>query len=117
MDAGLRHGFRLLDMKVDPEHHCFEDHRRTVSISQGAMDLLMALVESPDDVISNQSLTERLHPGSVEELDRRFAELRDALGDSATEPHYVRKVAGTGFQLVAPVSIDVPPEPTTEQIL
>jgi DNA-binding winged helix-turn-helix (wHTH) protein len=88
-----------------------------VGISPGAIEFLMALVESPDDVIPTESLTERLHVGSVEELDRRFAELKDVLGDSATEPHYVRKIAGTGFQLVAPVSVDVPPDPTTDQIL
>jgi DNA-binding winged helix-turn-helix (wHTH) protein len=117
MDTGLRHGFRLRDVNVDPEHHRVADHRHAVSISEGAMDFLMALVESPDDVIPTQTLTDRLHVDSVEELDRRFAELEDALGDSAAEPHYVRKVADAGFQLVAPVSIDVPPEPTTDQIL
>jgi len=116
MDVGLQHGFRLLDVKVDPQHQRVEDHRHAVSISPGAMEFLMALVASPEDVIPTGLLTERLHVGSVE-LDRRFAELKDALGDSASEPHYVRKVAGTGFQLVAPVSIDVPPEPTTDQIL
>jgi DNA-binding winged helix-turn-helix (wHTH) protein len=117
MDNGLQHGFRLLDVKVDPEHHCVEDHRHAVSISPGAMDFLVALAESPDDVIPTGSLTERLHVDSVEELDRRFAELRDALGDSATEPHFVRRVDAMGFQLIAPVSIDVPPEPTTDAIL
>jgi DNA-binding winged helix-turn-helix (wHTH) protein len=117
MEVGLRHGFRLLDVNVDPEHHRIEDHRRAKSISPGAMDFLMALVESPDDVIPIESLLVRLQVVSVEELDRRFAELRDALGDSATEPQYVRKVAGTGFQLVASVCLDAPPDPTTDQIL
>jgi DNA-binding winged helix-turn-helix (wHTH) protein len=117
MDVGLQHGFRLLDVKVDPQHHRVEGRQHAVSISPGAMEFLMALVASPEDVIPTGSLTERLHVGSVDELDRRFAELKDALGDSASEPHYVRKVADTGFQLVAPVSIDVPPDPTTDQIL
>jgi DNA-binding winged helix-turn-helix (wHTH) protein len=117
MDTGLKHGFRLLDLKVDPEHHRLEDHRHGVPISPGAMEFLMALVESPDDVIPTELLAERLHVDSTDELDRRFAELRDALGDSAAEPHYVRKVSDTGFQLVVPVSVDVPPEPTTDQIL
>ena len=117
MDTGLQHGFRLLDVMVDPEHHRIVDHRRTVSISAAAMDFLMALVESPDDVIPTESLTEKLQTKSATGLDRCCAELQEAFGDSPNDPHYVRKVDETGFQLVAPVSIDVPPEPTTDQIL
>jgi DNA-binding winged helix-turn-helix (wHTH) protein len=116
MDAGLRHGFRLHELWVDPEHHRIGIAGRGTELSQEALDFLLLLVESPDDLIPTERLFERLHVQSPAELDRCYDEVQAALGDSPTSPRFVRK-DDLGFQLIAPVSIDVPPEPTTDRIL
>jgi DNA-binding winged helix-turn-helix (wHTH) protein len=116
MDRGLRHGFRLDDRWVDPEHGRVVVSGHEHALSERSVGFLMALVESPTDVVPYSVLGERLSVGSPDELDRCFEEVRDALGDSDSDPRFVRRDAA-GFQLVAAVGIDVPPEPTTQRIL
>lgn len=117
MDEGLRHGFGLGEAEVRPdEGTVIRDGRRT-ELSPLAMDFLMLLASSPGDVIEERWLRERLRLTSGRPLDLCLAELQIALGDSAAKPRYVRKSGGAGFQLLAPIHIDAPPVPTSEQIL
>jgi DNA-binding winged helix-turn-helix (wHTH) protein len=117
MDEGLRHGFRLGEAEIDPEKRTVVQDGRRTELSALTMDFLMLLASSPGDVIEDRWLSERLRLSSGDQLDRCLAELQIALGDPAADPHYVRRVRDLGFQLLAPIRIDAPPVPTTEQIL
>ena len=116
-DEGLRHGFTLGECEVDPERRTVTrgDHR--TQLSAPAMDFLMILATSPGDVLEERQLSRRLGLPPGASLDRCLAELRTALGDSPTDPHYVRKVGDGDFQLLARIDVDVPPVPTAGQIL
>lgn len=116
MDEGLRHGFRLGECEVDPERCTVVRAGGRTQLSAPTMDLLMMLATSPGDVLGERRLIDRigLPPGG--RLDRCLEELQVALGDSVAEPRYVRRVHDGGFQLLAPIHVDVPPVPTAEQI-
>jgi DNA-binding winged helix-turn-helix (wHTH) protein len=117
MWEGLAEGFRLDDAWIDPVHGTVwrDDHR--FQLSPLAMEFLLCLAESPGDVIEAGSVAARLGLVSTRPLDDCLEELRGALGDTSDESHYVRSVGRYGYQLTATVHVDVPPVPTTEQIL
>jgi DNA-binding winged helix-turn-helix (wHTH) protein len=82
-----------------------------VRVSPKALDLLLLLVEHRSKAISKAEIMERLWPATFvgeANLATLVAELRRALGDSATDPHFVRTVHRFGYRFVADV-IDAPP--------
>ena len=117
MDEGLRHGFRLGECEVDPEKGTVTRAGHRTQLSALTMDFLMTLATSPGDVLEERQLIDRLRLPPDRPLDRCLEELQVALGDLAAEPRYVRKVGDPGFQLLAPIHVDVPPVPTSDQIL
>jgi predicted ATPase/DNA-binding winged helix-turn-helix (wHTH) protein len=71
-----------------------------------ALEILMALVERPGELITKEELIARVWPDTfVEEASLRVhvAALRKALGDGQLGNRYVVNVAGRGYRFVAPV--------------
>ena len=78
-----------------------------LSISSRALEILVALVERPGEVVSHKELINRAWPNVVVEdtnLRVHIANLRKALGDSKTGPRYIVSVPGRGYCFVAKVS-------------
>lgn len=88
-----------------------------VRLGPKAYDLLQTLIAGRPKVLSKLELYRRLWPGtavSESSLSTVVAELRDALGDSARDPRYIRTVYGFGYAFVAKVTLTeatAPPEP------
>jgi DNA-binding winged helix-turn-helix (wHTH) protein len=85
-----------------------------VSLGSRALDILIALVERPTEVITKRDLIGRVWPDLVvEEGSLRFhiAVLRKALGDGQAGARYVSNVAGRGYCFVAPISRTVAEAP------
>ena len=83
-----------------------------------ALEILIALVERPGELITKEELVARVWPDTfVEEASLRVhvAALRKALGDGQSGNRYVVNVAGRGYRFVAPVrqheAADAPPPP------
>lgn len=77
-----------------------------VAIGDRAIDLLIALVASAGEVISNRDLMARVWPHvTVEETNLRvhIASLRRVLGESGTSSPYIFNVPGRGYSFVAPI--------------
>ena len=71
-----------------------------------ALEILIALVERPGELITKEELLARVWPDtSVEEASLRVhvAALRKALGDGQSGKRYVVNEAGRGYRFVAPV--------------
>lgn len=86
-----------------------------------ALDLLMALVERPGEVLSRHELEAKVWPCSVVEdssLRVHIAALRRALGDGVGGACYISNIPGRGYRFVAAVSrqTDVPPSPMHQAI-
>jgi predicted ATPase/DNA-binding winged helix-turn-helix (wHTH) protein len=78
-----------------------------VELGARALDILIALVSRPNEVISKKDLLSRVWPDvTVEESSLRFhmAGLRKALGDGKDGARYITTLAGRGYCFVAPVT-------------
>jgi predicted ATPase/DNA-binding winged helix-turn-helix (wHTH) protein len=87
---------RLLKKSGDP-----------VQLGSRALDILIALVERPAEVVSKRELIARVWPDLVvDEGSLRFhvSALRKALGQGRSGTRYVTNVSGRGYCFVAPIS-------------
>jgi predicted ATPase/DNA-binding winged helix-turn-helix (wHTH) protein len=101
--AALAFGpFRL---HTDPLRLCRHDDE--VRLGGRALDLLLALVSRPGEVLSRGELEAQVWPFSIVEdssLRVHVAALRRALGDGVDGARYIANVPGRGYSFVAPVS-------------
>jgi predicted ATPase/DNA-binding winged helix-turn-helix (wHTH) protein len=77
-----------------------------VELGARALDILVALVSTPNEVIGKKDLLSRVWPDvTVEESTLRFhmAGLRKALGDGQDGARYITTLAGRGYCFVAPI--------------
>src|ERR1700686_1302709 len=78
-----------------------------VELGARALDILIALVSRPNEVVSKKDLLAQVWPDvTVEEYSLRFhiASLRKALGDGKDGARYITTLAGRGYCFVAPIS-------------
>ncbi len=78
-----------------------------VELSARALDILVALLSRPNEVVGKKDLLAQVWPDvTVEEVSLRFhiANLRKALGDGKDGARYIATVAGRGYCFVAPIS-------------
>src|ERR1700738_3728698 len=78
-----------------------------VQIGSRALDILIALVERPAEVVSKKELISKVWPDLlVDEGSLRFhvSALRKALGQGQSDTRYVTNVSGRGYCFVAPPS-------------
>ena len=78
-----------------------------VELSARALDVLIALLSNPNEVVSKNDLLSRVWPDvTVEEGSLRFhiANLRKALGDGQDGARYITTMPGRGYCFVAPIS-------------
>src|SRR5712664_1162239 len=99
-----------------------------VRLGSRALDILIALVERPAEVVSKKELFARVWPDLVvDEGNIRYhvLALRKALGEGRSDGRYVTNVSGRGYCFVAPISrvasqpaplrnsaVGLPPSPT-----
>jgi DNA-binding winged helix-turn-helix (wHTH) protein len=78
-----------------------------VELGARALDVLIALVSRPNEVVGKRDLLSRVWPDvTVEESSLRFqiASLRKALGDGKDGARYIATLPGRGYCFVAPIS-------------
>src|SRR5262245_6654984 len=95
--------FRLI-----PARKLLLDSEKPVRLGSRACDILIALVERPGELLSNQELMHHVWPNTfVEEGNLRvhMAALRRALGDGQSGNRYIATIPGRGYRFVAPVSV------------
>ncbi len=78
-----------------------------MELSARALDILIALLSRPNEVVSKNDLLARVWPdATVEEGSLRFhiVNLRKALGDGKDGARYITTLTGRGYCFVAPIS-------------
>jgi predicted ATPase/DNA-binding winged helix-turn-helix (wHTH) protein len=89
-----------------PERGLLLEGPRPVHVGTRALEILIALVERPGEVISNQELIARVWPETfVEDNNLRvhLGLLRKALRDGQDQVRYILNVPGRGYRFAAPV--------------
>src|SRR5690348_5001090 len=71
--------------------------------------VLVALLERPNDVVTREELRQRLWPQDTfvdfdHGLNTAMAKLRDVLGDSAANPKYIETIAKRGYRFLGEVN-------------
>jgi DNA-binding winged helix-turn-helix (wHTH) protein len=97
---------------LDPERRELRRAGDVVHLSPKAFELLLALLESRPRALSKEDLRQRLWPSTfVHEanLPNVVAELRDAIGDDARRPRFVRTVHAFGYAFTGPATEGEPP--------
>src|SRR5215472_5132227 len=95
--------------------------RRTV-LREQQLQLLLALLENPGELISREELANRIwSPGTFVDFDRGLNkavnQLREALGDSVESPRFVETFPRKGYRFVASVTHDAEnPEETSKEV-
>jgi DNA-binding winged helix-turn-helix (wHTH) protein/Tfp pilus assembly protein PilF len=77
-----------------------------VELTPKLLDLLLHLVEHAGALVTKEQLLDALWPGANvtdNALAQAVSELRDALGDDAGTPQFIKTVARRGYRFIAPV--------------
>jgi TolB-like protein/DNA-binding winged helix-turn-helix (wHTH) protein len=100
-----RFGAFTVDARTGELSH---DGQRT-QLRDQSLQLLLALLEHPGDLITREVLTGRLWPaGTFVDFDRGLNKvvnhLREALGDSVEQPRFIETLPRKGYRFIAPVT-------------
>ena len=93
--------------RLAPSERLLTREGTPVELGARALDILIALVFRPNEVITKKELLSLVWPGvTVEEHSLRFhlANLRKALGDGKDGARYITTLAGRGYCFVVPVT-------------
>jgi len=106
--AGGEEPIRVGDLVVDPARREALIERQALDLSRKEFDLLHALARRRGRVASRRELLAEVwgQPlgGGDKTLDVHLCWLRRKLGESGTDPRYVRTVRGVGVRLVDPAA-------------
>jgi DNA-binding winged helix-turn-helix (wHTH) protein/tetratricopeptide (TPR) repeat protein len=85
---------------------------RSLTLTPKLLDLLFYLLERPATLVTKEELLDAVWPDANvtdNALAQAISELRDALGDAASAPTFIRTVARRGYRFIAPVDSAVQP--------
>src|SRR5215831_21260627 len=77
-----------------------------IELTPKLLDLLFYFLERPATLITKEALLDALWPGANvtdNALAQAVSELREALGDDASTPRYIKTVTRRGYRFIAPV--------------
>lgn len=104
---GTGYGLSFGPFRLDISQRLLAREGVPIELGARAMDLLIALVSAPNQIVSKQDLISQVWPDvTVEEGSLRFhmTSLRKALSDGQDGARYITTIAGRGYCFVAPVS-------------
>ena len=108
---------RLGDLTFDPDARQLLSAETEVHLSPKAIDLLRILIAHRPRALSKQELHEHLWPAtfvSEANLASLIAEIREALGDTAREPRFIRTAHRFGYAFSGE-AVEVPDAPPSVQ--
>jgi TolB-like protein/DNA-binding winged helix-turn-helix (wHTH) protein len=112
-DPTPRTRWRAGDLTIDPGQQRVTRGDEAIALPPLSFDVLLALVMSAPDFMSNDALMTRVWVNqvvSLETVTQRIKLLRDALGDDTRMPKYIEGLRGRGYRFIAPVQReDLPP--------
>src|SRR5258708_28685605 len=81
---------------------------RKIRLQEQPFQVLASLIEHPGEVVSREDLRQKLWPSDTfvdfdHSLNTAINKVREALGDSASNPRYVETLARRGYRFIAPV--------------
>lgn len=95
-----------------PSNELFRQGRR-VALADKPFVLLIALLETPGELVTRESLQERLWSAETfvdfdNNLNATVRKLREALDDSASSPRFIETLPRRGYRFIGPVEVHEP---------
>jgi TolB-like protein/DNA-binding winged helix-turn-helix (wHTH) protein/lipoprotein NlpI len=115
-DNALRRPVRFGVFELDPASGELLKRGVRLRLRDKPLQVLLALVERPGEVITRHALQQRLWPdGTFVEfengLNNAMSRLRDVLGDAADTPRYIETIPRRGYRFIAPLEPAPAPAP------
>ena len=87
-------------------------HGLRIKLNGQPVELLAALIERPNEIVTREELQKRLWPAETfvdfeHSLNAAMKRLRAALGDSAEAPRFVETIPRQGYRFIAPLTYSV----------
>jgi len=104
---------RFGTFEVDPKAGELRKQGMRIKLHEKPLQVLLALLEHPGEVVTRKELQERLWPGDTfvefeNGLNNAISRLREALGDTAESPRFIETVPRHGYRFLAEISTAVP---------
>nr|MDJ0751698.1 winged helix-turn-helix domain-containing protein [Woeseiaceae bacterium] len=103
MTSEVLKGFYLGDFLIEPLKGQVTGRGGSAHLAPKAMEVLRCLAETPDDVVTRETLLADVWgpgAGSTEALSHAISEIRHALDDHATDPHFIQTLPRRGYRLL-----------------
>jgi DNA-binding winged helix-turn-helix (wHTH) protein len=103
--------FRFGAFAVDARTGELTNAGRRTPLRDQPLQLLLALLERPGELVTREELTRRLWPADTfvdfdRGLNKAINHLREALSDSADHPQFIETLPRKGYRFIAPVTPD-----------
>src|SRR4051812_654096 len=103
--------FRFAAFVVDAKTGELTNAGQRTPLRDQPLQLLLALLERPGELVMREELTRRLWPADTfvdfdRGLNKAMNHLRDALSDSADHPQFIETLPRKGYRFIAPVTRD-----------
>jgi DNA-binding winged helix-turn-helix (wHTH) protein len=87
-----------------------------VRLQDQPFQVLALMLNRPGEVVTREQLREKLWPADTfvdfdHSLNTAINKIREALGDSASNPRFVETLARRGYRFIAPIQSDAPTNP------
>jgi DNA-binding winged helix-turn-helix (wHTH) protein len=106
--------YRFGPFVVDRAGYRVVENGRPLELTPKLLDLLLHLLDHAGTLVTKEALLDALWPDANvtdNALAQAVSELRQALGDEAGDPRYIKTVARRGYRFVAAVEAVAAPEP------
>jgi DNA-binding winged helix-turn-helix (wHTH) protein len=90
--------------RFDPDKLLLEDASGPIALSAKALKVLRVLVAAHGEVVTSQRILDEVWPDTYVAsgvIKVRIAEVRGALGDSASRPHFIQTSHRSGYRFIA----------------
>lgn len=107
------------DWQVDPSANTLRQGKQVQQIEPKAMQLLQLLCQHAGEVVSTDDIINHCWPRTDtgdNPLHKTLAQLRKALGDSATQPRYIETIRKRGYRAIAEVRYPVGQEQSVSEL-
>ena len=94
------------EWQIEPASNSIRQGDTVQTLEPKAMDVLRALCQHPNEVLSAEDLLNQCWPGADigdNPVHKVMAQLRKALGDEASNPRYIETIRKRGYRAIAPV--------------
>ena len=91
-----------------------------IRLQEQPFQVLTLLLERPGDIVTREELREKLWSADTfvdfdHSLNTAINKIREALGDSASNPRFVETIARRGYRFIAPVQQEKEPDPASSE--